>query len=151
MSPCEKIARSEQPTAFIRTRTPVEELPEVMDSAYKTIASVISKQRSSPAGPPYAAYHNMDMSDLDVEIGFPLAEPFSREDDVQAGSIPAGSYAACLYTGPYSGIEKGYKALTAWIKGQGLKPTGVSFEFYLNDPDDTSPEKLLTQILFPLV
>jgi effector-binding domain-containing protein len=33
----------------------------------------------------------------------------------------------------------------------GYTATGVAYEIYLNEPSDTPPEKLKTQIAFPLL
>ena len=147
---CERIQREEQTAAYIRTRTPVEKLPEVMGSVYGIIAGILGARREAPAGPPYTAYYNMDMQDLDVEIGFPIQAPFPETGEVRIGTIPAGAYASCIHTGPYGAIEPVYTALAAWIEEQGLTPSGVSYEFYLNDPGSTPPGSLLTQVLFPI-
>ena len=106
--------------------------------------------RMEPAGPPFTAYFNMDMDDLDVEIGFPVPVSLPGKGDIQASEVPEGKAATCLYTGPYSDIGQGYEALTAWINEHGYQPTGVAYEFYLNDPNITPPPELMTQIVFPL-
>jgi effector-binding domain-containing protein len=36
------------------------------------------------------------------------------------------------------------------MEENGYQPTGVAYEVYLNDPDETPPEELQTQIAFPL-
>jgi effector-binding domain-containing protein len=110
----------------------------------------LGKTGVQPAGPPFAAYYNMDMQDLDVEIGFPVKEAVQGEGEIEAGAIPGGKYASCLYTGPYENFELPYNALTAWLKEKGQQGIGVSYEFYLNDPEHTPQDKLQTQILFPL-
>lgn len=148
--PCELLEKPAQPTLAIRTRTAVSDLPAVLGKAYGAIASYLGEIGEQPAGPPFAAYHNMDMQNLDVEIGFPVAKSLPVRGDIQVGEIQGGQYAACLYTGPYGDIEPAYKALSAWIEEQGHKPTGVAYELYLNDPALFPPEELQTQILFPL-
>ncbi len=92
----------------------------------------------------------MDMQDLDMEIGFPVLSALPGKGEVQAGQIPAGKAATCLHTGPYPEIASAYNDLSAWITAQGLHPTGVAYEFYLNDPEHTPPAELQTLILFPL-
>jgi effector-binding domain-containing protein len=103
-----------------------------------------------PAGAPFVAYFNMDMQNLDMEIGFPVMQPLPGKGEVQASQIPAGKAATCLHTGPYPEIESAYKALSNWVAEKGYTPTGVAYEFYLNDPGETPPQELQTQILFPL-
>jgi effector-binding domain-containing protein len=145
---CERIERKAQPTLFVRTRADVEGLSELMGKCYGEIARYLGQVGAQPAGPPFAAYYNMDLQDLDVAIGFPVPEGIEGEGEIDSGEIPAGSYAMCFHVGPYSAIESAYQALTKWMEEKGLKMAGASYEFYLNDPQSTPPEDLRTQILF---
>jgi effector-binding domain-containing protein len=147
---CELKEQPAQPTLVVRTRTSVQEFSQVLGATYGAIAQYLGAQGEFPAGPPFVAYHNMDMSDLDVEIGFPVSREMPGQGDIQPGEIPGGQFAACLYTGPYEQIEEPYEALAQWIEENGHEPTGISYEMYLNDPQETPPEELQTQILFPL-
>lgn len=147
---CEKIERQAQPTLFIRTRSNVEELSELMGKCYGEIAQYLGKAGVQPAGPPFAGYYNMDMQDLDVAIGFPVPEDVAGAGEIKAGEIPAGEFATCVHIGPYNTIESAYQALSKWMEEQGLAMGGPAFEFYLNDPQTTPPEELKTQILFTL-
>jgi effector-binding domain-containing protein len=143
----------EQPsraTLAIRTRVSVQDLPQVLGRAYGAIAQYLGELGEQPAGPPFVAYYNMDMQALDIEAGFPVFRELSGKGDIQAGEIPGGKVATCLYTGPYSGIEPAYNALSQWMKENGYEATGVAYEMYLNDPEQTPPQELQTQIVFPL-
>ena len=147
---CEIKEQSPQPTLSIRTRTPVDNLPQLLGESYGKIAAYLAELGFQPGGAPFAAYFNMDMQDLDVEIGFPVADPVPGKDDIQASQVPGGKLAFALHTGLYGEIGPAYEALTQFAKEQGYEPTGVSYEFYLNDPQETSPGQLQTQIIFPL-
>ena len=134
----------------IRTRTSVKDLPQTLREGYGAIAEYLDEVGEKPVGPPFTAYFNMDMDDLDVEIGFPVSREFPGRDDITAGEIPGGKFAACFYTGPYSEIKLAYTALAEWMKDNGYEPTGVAYEMYLDDPGQTPPQELRTQIMFPL-
>jgi effector-binding domain-containing protein len=148
---CELIERSAQPTLSIRTRTNVEKLPQVFGDAYGKIIQYMGELGETPGGAPYAAYYNMDMQNLDVEIGFPVLSALPGKGEVQAGLIPAGKAATCMHIGPYPEIASAYTDLSTWITAQNLRPSGVAYEFYLNDPEHTPPAELQTLILFPLI
>lgn len=139
-----------QPVLSVRTRTSVDELPKLFEKTYARISEYLTKTGNQPAGAPFAAYYNMDMKNLDIEIGFPVAENMDGKDDIVPNVIPAGKTATCLYTGAYDKIEPAYTALSDWIQKHGYDIKGVAYEFYLNDPTDTPPEKLQTKICFPL-
>lgn len=148
---CELIHTGPQPVVKIRTHTPVEGLPQSLGRAFAALEAYLGEIAEPPAGPPFVAYYNQDMQNLEIEIGFPVENPGAGRDDVLAGEIPAGRYAACLYSGPYYGLQSAYHALTAWVSEHGYQPSGVSYEYYLNDPDKTAPNDLQTRIVFPLV
>lgn len=150
MYPCELQERAEQPTLAIRTRSSIQDLPTVLGTAYNAIMSRLVELGEQPAGPPFVAYHNMDMENLDLEIGLPVARPLAAAAPIFAGSIPGGAMATCLYTGPYDGIGAGYDTLTQWVRERGHTPTGVAYEWYLNDPEEVAPAELQTLIGFPL-
>lgn len=139
-----------QETACIKTTTPVEKLPEVFGKGYMEIMETAGKQGVQPTGAPYALYLNDDMSNLQIEFGFPVAGTVKKEGRVEAGGLPGGKAAFDLHEGPYDTIGDAYNRLTAYIKEQGLEPTGVCYEIYLNDPGETPPEELKTEIYFPL-
>jgi len=147
---CETIDRPAQATLSIRSRANVAELPELMGQVFGAIKQYLREAGQFPIGAPYAAYFNMDMQDLDVESGFPVAAALPGKGDVQPGEIPAGRAASCVHVGPYDQFEQTYAALTAFVAGQGLEATGASYEFYTNNPTEVPPEELRTQILFPL-
>ena len=147
---CKVKEQPTQATLAIRTRVSVQDLPQVLGKAYGAIAQYLGESGEQPAGPPFAAYYNMDMQALDVEIGFPVSRKLSGKGDIQAGEIPGGKVATCLYTGPYSDIEPAYNALSQWMKENGYEATGIAYEMYLNDPGQTPPQELQTQIVFPL-
>jgi effector-binding domain-containing protein len=148
---CEIKKQPAQPVMSIRMRTAVQELPNVLGKAFGDVAMAIGEQRQQPIGPPFVAYYNMDMQDLDIEVGFPVAKKLQAKGEVKPGEMPEGKVATTLYTGPYGdGMKAPYEALTKLVEEKGEVPTGVVYEIYFNSPMDTPPEKLQTQIVFPL-
>lgn len=147
---CEIKERSAQPTLVVRTRTPVQNISQVLGQAYGTVMKYLGELCEQPVGPPYVAYFNMDMQNLDIEAGFPVARQLPGKDSVTASQMPGGKMVACLYTGPYNEIKAGYEALTQWTQEHGFYTLGTAYEVYLNDPAKTPPQQLMTQIMMPL-
>jgi effector-binding domain-containing protein len=139
-----------QTVLSIRTRTSVVQLPKVLDRIYTTIFQHINEMGEQPAGPPFVAYYNMDMQDLDIEAGYPVTKALPVKGDIQVSALPAGEAASGMHTGPYDQLPPTYNAMLAWMQEQGLEAAGTVYEFYLNDPSQTMPEDLKTQILYPL-
>ncbi len=147
---CELRTQLTQPALAVRTHTPVQELSQALGKAYGAIGQYLGGLGEQPAGPPYIAYYSMDMQDLDIEIGFPVSKTLPSQDGIKAGEIPGGKVAVCLHTGPYSEIRHAYEALTQWVMEHGYEVAGAAYEIYLNDPAQTPPQELRTEIRFPL-
>ena len=143
---CEKIQKPERHALVVRTMTAVENLPQVIGSSYHKIMTLLGEYGEQPIDVPFVAYYNMDMQNLDVEIGFVVAKPLLGRDDIQAVIYPSVAVASAMHAGPYESMAPTYEALTAWLAEQGLPASGVVFEYYLNDPADVAPEEVLTRI-----
>ncbi len=86
--------------------------------------------------------------DACVSVGPEVA----AEGDIGVTEIPGGEFAVYLHKGPYEGLEMSYSQLYGqWLPASGraaaLRPP---HEVYLNHPDSTPPEELLTEIYVPL-
>ena len=147
---CEIKELPAQPVLSIRAKCAVQELPQLLGVSFGAIAQHLDGMGENLAGAPFVVYYNMDMQDLDMEIGFPVLRTLPGRGEVQAGFTPAGKAASCLHIGPYNEVASAYNDLSAWISTQGVQPTGVAYEFYLNDPQHTPPAELQTLILYPL-
>ncbi len=147
---CEIQEQPARPTLSARRRASVHDLPRVLGQTYSAIVAYLGELGQQPAGPSYAAYYNMDMQDLDIEIGFVVSEPLPGSGEIRASEIPGGRVATCPHIGPYGEIAAAYTALTQYVREHGGEPTGVAYELYLNDPGQTPPQELQTLVLFPL-
>jgi len=148
---CELYTQEAQPMLSIRTHSPVEKLPQLIGDSYEAIAQYLGSLGEAPAGIPFVGYFNMDMANLDIEMGFPVSHPLPGEGNIQPSEMPKGQYASCIHTGPYEQMAPAYEALTAFVQERGLQPTGVSYEFYFNSPGEVAMEELKTQIVFPIL
>ena len=148
---CEIVEQQAQQTLSIRTRTSIGQLPQEIGKAFGSIFQYLGEIGEYPADVPFVAYYNMDMQDLDVEIGFPVAKTLQGKGEIQPSEIPGGKQASCLYVGPYNQIQQAYHALIDWMTENGYKPTGVAYEFYLNDPSQTPESELKTRVAFPIL
>ena len=139
-----------QPALSIRTTTRLELLPQVIGKSYQKIMAYLAELGEQPAFAPFTAYYNLDMQNLDVEMGFPVTRPLPGKGDISAHELPAGKVVCSMYKGPYSGMTEPYNEMTRWIAEQGYTPAGVSYEYYFNSPQDVPESELLTKIVMPL-
>jgi len=142
--------QASQPALSIRKITSISKLPEDIGKSYGMIAMYLQEMGEEPMGAPFTAYYNMDMENLDVEMGFPVSKPIEGRGDIKAGKLPEGRYVEGMYKGPYSKISSAYDAISAWMNEKGLTPTGVVYEYYFNTPGEVPDSELLTKIAFPV-
>lgn len=146
----ELLEQKAQPVLAVRTKTAMAELPKVIGENYGKIIGYLNELGVQPADAPYTAYYNLDMENLDVEMGFPVAQVCPGKGEIQAGEIPAGKSASAIYKGPYAGMEQPYQAMFRWIEENGLQSTGVYYEYYYNAPGEVPESELLTRIVMPV-
>jgi effector-binding domain-containing protein len=139
-----------EPTLCIKTQTSVDKLPEEIGNAYQSIMSYLAERGETVSGMPYVAYFNLDMENLEVEMGFPVGRTLPGRGEIQPGEIPGGKKAVTMYKGPYQEMAPAYDGLIQWMKEQNMEPKGVAYEFYYNSPGEVPESELLTKIVFPL-
>ncbi|HZY42650.1 MAG TPA: GyrI-like domain-containing protein, partial [Anaerolineae bacterium] len=136
-------------TLSVRTRAAAGQLPQLFGQTYGVIMQYLGELGEQPVGMSFAAYYNMDMQDLDIEIGFPVSRPLPDRGNIHSGALPAGPIAVTMHIGPYDTVGPAYEALTHYAQANGYAPSGVAYEFYFSDPQ-TPPEQIQTQVMFPL-
>lgn len=146
---CELKTQAPQPALSVRTHATAQDLPSLFGRVYGGIMQYLQELGEQPAGMPFAAYYSLDMENLDVEVGFPVAHKVNGKGEIQASEFPGGRLASVLHLGPYDQVGPAYDALLQWIKDHGLETTGVVYELYYSGPE-TPPQETKTEIVFPL-
>jgi effector-binding domain-containing protein len=139
-----------QPVLSVKTTTSVGNLPNLVGTVYGSVVNYIVESGQEPLGPAFIAYYNMDMENLIVEIGFPVANEIEGKGDIELRYIPAGKKATSFHKGAYSEIGPLYEKLTKWISQKGYQPTGVVYEYYFNSPGEIPESELFTKVEFLL-
>jgi AraC family transcriptional regulator len=81
-----------------------------------------------------------------------VEETFKPVGDVGVQTVPGGDYAVTTHFGPYSQLSATYaKLFGQWLPRSGRQLSATPcFEVYLNSPENTEPNDLLTDIHMPL-
>ena len=79
-------------------------------------------------------------------------ESLRASGDVGVQTLPGGEYAVMTHFGPYEKLGESYaKLLGQWLPRSGRElRTTPCFEIYLNSPENTDPEDLITDLYAPL-
>lgn len=77
---------------------------------------------------------------------------FQPEGEVGVQTIPGGDFARLTHVGPYETLSQSYAALLGqWLPRSGRELRGdPSIEEYMNSPENTDPQDLITDIYAPL-
>ena len=141
--------RNEQPYVGIRTKASSPELPTVIPQTLDEVFAWLGQRGIAPAGAPFIRYHVINMeTQMDIELGVPVAKPVQGDGRVSGGVLPAGRHATLVYTDVTKGRE-GNKVLVDWAKDNGIEwdrwddANGDAFrsryESFLTPPD-TEPD-----------
>lgn len=145
----ELIQQIKQPILVISACTKVENLPMLIGQSYGKIVAYLEELNERMTNIPFVAYHSMDMQNLDVEIGFPVAKSFPNKGDIKSAFIPESKAVLSMHRGPYNDMEPIYAEMAKWIENNGYQSTGTSYEYYYNGPEFPVSE-LLTKIILPI-
>jgi AraC family transcriptional regulator len=79
-------------------------------------------------------------------------ESFVPEDEITVQTIGGGEYAVTTHFGPYNKLGETYSRLFGeWLLQSSRElRSEPCLEFYLNDPESTDPDDLITDICLPL-
>lgn len=147
---CELTDLTAAPTLVVRTTATFHTMPRTIRDSFTKLGRHLQTLGEQPAGPWYVAYHNNDLRRAELEVGVPVSRALPGTDEIAPGALPSGRAARTLHRGPYHDGCHAWTALEQWIAAEGLQIAGASYEMYLNDPDHTAPDALLTRMEIPV-
>lgn len=152
MSTISKINLIEQPEQHvlsIRTTINFNDYPKTAEKAYRVIIEYAESKGLLFSSGPFVCYHNADLENLEVEMGFPIAKPVAGNDDIYGYTIPAQKAVSGIFLGAYEETDPLMFEIMQWIVEHGYEQQGKIYNYYLNDSDRNTSE-LLTQIVVPI-
>lgn len=113
--------RDAQPYAGIPVNVSMQGLAGAVDHAFPELFGWLAERSLTPAGAPFIRYLKVDMgSELEIELGVPVATEPTGDERVRAGVLPAGRYITLLHVGPYDGLVQANAALQQWAQERGI-------------------------------
>ena len=135
----------------IRANTSMESMAEDMGERYGELWAYLQEVGGSCTGVS-AVYHDQefDPENIDVECCFSVEEALPERGRIVSRLLEGGPMASTTHKGPYDELGAAYEAVAKWIEENGYAYAGPMRDIYLNDPEEVSPEELLTETLFPV-
>ena len=149
MSEFEFRSMPRQDTAVVVVTTSTAKIGETMGEAYGKVFAALGKAGVAPAGPTMCKYTAFSSDSVTYEAGVPVATRFVGEGEVVGSDVGGCVAAVGTHVGPYGQLAQTYGRMQGWLEGQGKTPSAVMWESYLDDPDETAPSELRTEIYWP--
>ncbi len=143
------LEQPEQHVLSIRSMIHLNDYPNTAKQAYEVIMEYAVCKGQLLSGGPFVCYHNADLENLDVEMGFPVARAVLGDNSITGYTIPAQKAVSGIFLGAYEDTDPLMFEIIQWIKAHGYKQQGKVFNYYLND-DSRNESELLTQIVVPI-
>lgn len=123
------------------------------------LISWIGRKGLDVMGSPAFLYHKdpsnaKSPAEYVTEIQYPVASPLADVAGNEGFGVKKSNgteIAVQVAMGPYEKAGEGYKKLAAWISRQGYVITGPASMATYSDPTKTAPDKLMSEIFFPVV
>jgi AraC family transcriptional regulator len=116
----------------------------------RILQAVYAHAGGNVTGPPFVRYHRVENDTFDIEGGSPVKPGTEGNDDIAACELPGGRAVVGMHVGPYQKLHETWVAMEKWVKEHELESTGAPWEVYLDDPTTTPPDKLRTQLVWPV-
>ncbi len=125
----------------------------------KELSSFIEREKITVIGPPAYICHEESLKavhaaaeagNADIEVAFPFEGEGKGRGDISAYELPGGKMARIIHMGPYRELPETYQELFKWLGDNHLTITGPVREVYINNPETTEEDLLVTWIYAPI-
>ena len=151
--PYQVAVRKEAPldVVCIAASTSLATIVQTIGECFGELMGYVQEHGLQMTGPPFIAYPDpIHEEEGRIECCFPVAGAAPAQGRVEPRHLSGGPVAWTRHVGPYDQVGEAYAALDAWVAENGRRVTGPPREVYLNEPQTTAPEDLLTEVVWPL-
>jgi AraC family transcriptional regulator len=126
------------------------------EAAWDKLLSWADEQRLNPKESMFLGIcHDDPMLVADNDIRYDACITISDRmvpgEEVIIKEVGGMDFVSFLHVGPYDGLEDAYSRVQGdWMKHPRPLAQGPSIEIYVNDPRQTPPDQLVTEVCLPL-
>lgn len=140
-----------QQLVLARRRCAGAEWGALLEDLLRTVWARLNRYESVTVGPAMARIHELEANQVEVEAGFPVAEPIQIEPPFEIGHLGAGRAATTLHEGPYERLFDAAAALDDWVAGERIDVENAPWFIFWVDPDQAAqPGELRTELVLPI-
>lgn len=142
---------AEAKVAYIPYMGSYDKIPELIHE----LEQWILEKGLEMTGLVYGTYFNtpeeVPEEKLQYEIGASFAGDTIPEGKIGIKEIPEHTVLSAMHKGPYTEVGPVIHAVVEYAKNNGYDIVGPITEAYLNDPNVTLDEKLITEVRIPVI
>lgn len=144
--------KSQISVAVKKESATMTEISALASAGLQKVFHFLEQKNVEIAGAPYLAYQNAnaDFTEFDVELGIPVCKEVAVTGEFFMSKTCEGKAVTTMHKGAYKDVDLAYTALMGYMVENRLESTGVYYDYYLNNPANTSESELLTQVIFPI-
>lgn len=118
---------------------------------YAQIGKFMAKNKLHQAGAPLGIDGEMTAAAFTFQAGMPIDRAdVGAADNVRIVQSYSGQALKTTHVGPYDTLGKTYAEFHAYLAAHGYTPAGGTFSWYIDDPATTPPDKMRTEIYWPI-
>jgi effector-binding domain-containing protein len=135
------------PVAISPVRGRVEQVADIVRAGLGELRAAMAAGGLSPAGPAMTVYSEIGDVEFAAELMIPIAAaPARLPQGVRVGRSPDGRAVRIVHPGAHDELNETYEQLSTVIEDRDIAVRDMVIERYLNDPADTAPQDLRTEI-----
>ena len=138
----------------IKKTVPFSQLGQEMEKDFARLQSEIADKLAQQPKHFLSLYPKMDMKNMRMTYIAAVSDEGAQKMELGReyvrGSIKKGKAFEVKHDGPYDFIGNAWSMGMMHLRAKKMRPSGVPFEEYWNDPRQTEPKDLKTSIFFPL-
>ena len=142
---------SEPMIGVVDSVSDMSQISAKLGAAYEDIMKFVEQNKLEYAGYPFAVTTAYSENSWSFIAGIAVkSAPEQCAGRVIVGKTPSGKAVKGVALGSYAQMQKYYEEVLSYIKANNLEICGNSWEVYLNDPNETPEDQLITWIYFPV-
>lgn len=143
----------EERVAYIPYMGSYDKIPELIAEVAQWLVDKDFEMTGLIYGTYFNSPENVSEDKLQYEIGFGFEGKITalREGKIGIKEIPEHTVLAAIHKGPYSEVGPVIHAVIDYAVKNNYDIVGPISEAYLNNPNDTPEEELLTEVRIPVI
>jgi effector-binding domain-containing protein len=127
---------------------------DTLVDAFKSVQAYLDKAGVKPAGLAMTIYTSIDDTGFEFQAAIPVAQAPKTpppEGDIAVGTSPAGKALKFVHRGAFESTVSTYDAITHYLDEKMIDAQDLLIEEYVTDLATTPDDKLIINILVPLM